>query len=282
MILLADSGSTKTDWLSYDGEVVQFQSAGFNPFYQSSEIILAGLRNEVAPKVKSTVDRVFFYGAGCADEASSRPIKEALTTVFPFAKSIEVNSDLLAAARALCQNEAGIACILGTGSNNCLYDGREIINNIGSLGFWLGDEGSGGYLGKQLVVRYLHGELPTALHEDFARTYPSVSRLFVLDRAYKQPFPNRFFAGFTPFLSRHASNPFVHDYLTAAFGAFLETYVCKHPDASAFPVHFTGSIAHYFEAALQGAITEKGLRMGHIHKSPMQGLLCFHQTNDIL
>ncbi len=281
MILLADSGSTKTDWLLYDTEVVTFQSAGFNPFYQSIEEILKGLQHEVVPNIKGSIDSLFFYGAGCADEISSRPITEALAATFPSVKTIEVNSDLLAAARALCQNEAGIACILGTGSNNCLYDGEKIINNIGSLGFWLGDEGSGGYLGKQLVVRYLHGELPTELQEDFASTYPAVSRLMVLDRAYKQPFPNRFFAGFTPFLSRHASHPFVHKNLTDAFGAFLETYVCKHPNASTFPVHFTGSIAYYFETVLREITTKKGLQMGSTQRSPMHGLLCYHQTVDI-
>lgn len=278
MILLADSGSTKTDWLLYDYETTQFQSAGFNPFYQSGEVILEGLRREVVPNVHRPPHAIFFYGAGCADEVSSRPVKEALATTFPLA-TVEVNSDLLAAARALCQHEAGIACILGTGSNNCLYDGQKIINNIGSLGFWLGDEGSGGHLGKQLVVRFLHRELPSDLHEDFAQTYPTVSRLTVLDRAYKQPFPNRYFAGFTPFLSRHLAHPFIQEHLAASFGTFLDTYVCKHPDASTFPVHFTGSIAYYFQSALQDALNERGLRMGGIQRSPIEGLLRFHQTS---
>ncbi len=193
MILIADSGSTKTDWLLLDNEgqqAARFASVGFNPFYQNQAVIAEGLRTEVVPNVNGPVGEVHFYGAGCADEVSSRPVLEALTDAFP-AATITVNSDLLAAARGMCGREAGIACILGTGSNNCLYDGNKIVNNIGSLGFWLGDEGSGGYLGKQLVTRYLHDELPVQLQADFQTTYPDVTRLSVLDRAYKQPFPNR-------------------------------------------------------------------------------------------
>lgn len=277
MILLADSGSTKTDWLVIGTNTRSFQSAGINPFYQTREIIAETLHREVFPYVNDAIRQIFFYGAGCANEATSLPVKEALATVFVSAENIMVNSDLLAAARALCGREAGIACILGTGSNNCQYNGNKIVSNIGSLGFWLGDEGSGGYLGKQLVVGYLHNELPENLHEAFKEAYPEVSRLMVLDRAYKTPFPNRFFATFTPFLSQHLSDPFVRDMIQAAFRTFLEKYVCKHPDAFSLPIHFTGSVAHYFESILGQMLDEKGLKRGIIQKSPMAGLLRFHQ-----
>jgi glucosamine kinase len=279
MILLADSGSTKTDWLVAGADTASFPSAGINPFYQTSAVIADALRREVAPRVAGAVRQIFFYGAGCADEASSQPVREALAEVFPAAESTEINSDLLAAARALCGHEPGIACILGTGSNNCLYDGEKIVNNIGSLGFWLGDEGSGGYLGKQLVVHYLHRELPAALHEAFRTAYPEVARLAVLDRAYKQPFPNRYFATFTPFLSQYQDEPFVRKMLENAFRAFLKMYVCKHPDARSFPVHFTGSVAYYFEATLKQALAGERLRLGSIQKSPMPGLLRFHRPD---
>lgn len=278
MILLADSGSTKTDWLLVGAGTDSFQSAGINPFYQTKDIIAETLHREVFPQIKYTISKIHFYGAGCADEASGRPVKEALAEVFPFTNAIEVNSDLLAAARALCGRKAGIACILGTGSNNCQYDGNKIVNNIGSLGFWLGDEGSGGYLGKQLVVSYLQNELPEELHKEFSRQYPEVSRLMILDRAYKQPFPNRFFATFTPFLSQHLSDDFVQQMVQNTFRVFLEKYVCKHPDAYALPVHFTGSVAYYFESLLIKVIMEKGLIPGTIQKSPMPGLLRFHQA----
>lgn len=278
MILLADSGSTKTDWLLLDDEgqqVTRFASVGFNPFYQSQEVIAEGLRTEVVPNAIGPVREVHFYGAGCADEATSRPARDALAAAFP-AAAIAVHSDLLAAARGLCGREAGIACILGTGSNNCLYDGDKIINNIGSLGFWLGDEGSGGYLGKRLVVHYLHAELPAELHEAFRDDFPDVGRLSVLDRAYKQPFPNRYFATFAPFLTQYLAHPFIKALVQDAFRVFLDTYVVQHPGSGSLPVHFTGSVAHYFEVVLKEVLDEKGLQLGFIQKSPMPGLVRYH------
>ena len=278
MILLADSGSTKTDWLLLDGgqQSTRFASVGFNPFYQSQAVIAEGLRTEVVPKISGSVQEIHFYGAGCADAATSRPARDALADAFPTAGKIEVNSDLLAAARGLCGHEPGIACILGTGSNNCLYDGEKIVGNVGSLGFWLGDEGSGGYLGKRLVVNYLHGELPADLHEAFQTTFPEVARLSVLDRAYKQPFPNRYFATFAPFLSQHLGHSFVREIVQDAFRFFLEKYVVRHPGSAALPVHFTGSVAYYFEVILKETLIEKGLQPGLVLKSPMAGLVQYH------
>ncbi len=280
MILLADSGSTKTDWLFLDelGRSTTFQSVGFNPFYQDQPTIAAGLRTGVLPNVEGTVSEIFFYGAGCADAATSQPVVAALTEVFPKARTIEVASDLLAAARALCGREAGIACILGTGANNCQYDGREIVNNIGSLGFWLGDEGSGGYLGKQLVVHYLQKELPADLHQEFRRTYPDLTRLTMLDHAYRQPFPNRYFAGFARFVGERKSHDFILKMVADAFGVFLDKYVLKHPGASTLPVHFTGSVAYHFGVILQEVLISRKLRPGQTQKSPMPGLLRFHQN----
>ncbi len=278
MIILADSGSTKTDWLLLDDDgqqVTRFASVGFNPFYQSQEVIAEGLRTEVVPNLHGPVQEVHFYGAGCADEKTSQPAHDALTAIFPDA-AIAVHSDLLAAARGLCGREAGIACILGTGANNCLYDGERIINNIGSLGFWLGDEGSGGYLGKRLVVHYLHGELPAELHEAFRVAFPDVARLSVLNRAYKQPFPNRYFATFAPFLTQHLAHPFIEALVQNAFRIFLDTYVVRHPGSGSLPVHFTGSVAHYFEKVLKVVLNEKSLKLGSVEKSPMPGLVQYH------
>lgn len=278
MILLADSGSTKTDWLLLDREPIAFQSVGFNPFYQTQEAILEALRTQVLPHTEpNEVRQVFFYGAGCADAVTSLPVTNALAALFPTAETIEVNSDLLAAARALCGHEAGIACILGTGANNALYDGEKIVNNIGSLGFWLGDEGSGGYLGKQLVVGYLHNELPAGLHEAFQKSYPEVTRLTILERAYRQPFPNRYFASFSTFLGQHLTDPFIGTLVSNAFRTFLDMYVCKHPNAAALPIHFTGSVAYHFREILSQVLGEKNMGLGTIQRSPMPGLLCFHQ-----
>jgi glucosamine kinase len=278
MILIADSGSTKTDWVACAPGVppVRFQSAGFNPFYQSEAVILEALQREVLPQVpSSSVSALYFYGAGCADAASGRPVMLALRQCFP-AAAIELNSDLLAAARALCGRQPGIACILGTGANNCLYNGSAILNNIGSLGFWMGDEGSGGYLGKTLVARYFHRELPPDLQAHFAAAYPGLDRMQLLDNAYKKPFPNRYFASFTRFLSEHLPHPYVQQLVGEAFELFLDKYVLKHPGAPDYPIHFTGSVAYYFQEQLRAAVERKGLRMGNLQKSPMEGLLRYH------
>lgn len=277
MILIADSGSTKTDWnlITPDNKAIHIQSVGFNPFFQTADVIENALKNEVLPSVSGNVRHIFFYGAGCADEKSSLPVTTALARVFPGA-ALSVNSDMLAAARSLCGRNKGIANILGTGSNNCLYDGEKIISQIGSLGFWMGDEGSGGYLGKTLVKDYLLGELPQNLHHFFQADFPEIHRLYVLDRAYKQPFPNRYFASFTTFLSRHKEDPYCQRLLSDAFSRFLSLYVVKHPGANELPVSFSGSVGWYFKEELKQALEEKGLITGTIRKSPMEGLITYH------
>lgn len=280
-ILIADSGSTKADWLlaATDGTILaEWNSQGINPFFQDKETISVLLEKEVFPGVNDVPEAIYFYGAGCADEASGRPVAESLAERFPAAR-VEVASDLLAAARSLCQRQAGIACILGTGSNNCLYDGRRIAANIGSLGFWMGDEGSGGHLGRQLVVAYLHRELPDDLAAKFAAEYPDVNRMEILNRAYKQPFPNRYFAGYTRFAGANKSHPFIQDLLKTSFGVFLDKYVLKHTGAKTYPVSFTGSVAWHFQDELKAALKEKGLIFGKIVQKPIGGLAVYHSMD---
>ena len=277
-ILIADSGSTKTDWLfTGDGSApMQFQSAGMNPFYQNKDEITALLQKEVIPNLKGEVRNIFFYGAGCADEKTSKPIYDALYEVIPSAKNIEVASDMLGAARGLCGKEAGLACILGTGANNAFYDGDKIVKSIGSLGFWLGDEGSGSYLGKTLIAHYLQNELPAELHTLFAQSYPEVNRLSVLDHAYKKPFPNRYFAAFSRVIPLHIGHPFMSGMVSRAFDAFIEKYILKHADAARFPVHFTGSVAFYYQDILKNELLKHSLKVGNILKSPLTGLMKYH------
>lgn len=279
--LIADSGSTKTDWAvinAQSGGLKVFQSAGINPFYQTAEEIVPVLQTQVMPNLEGEIQKVFFYGAGCADEKSSRPVTDALKQCIPFATVVEVASDMLGAARGLCGHEAGLACILGTGANNAFFDGQQITHSIGSLGFWLGDEGSGSYLGKTLVVHYLQNELPEDLHQSFARTYPEINRLAVLDHAYKKPYPNRYFAGFSSFIAENRSHDFIAQLLRDAFGLFVQKYILKHQDAQRYPVHFAGSIAYYYQDILQPVLIEKGLKPGRILKSPLEGLIQYHMT----
>ncbi len=280
-ILIADSGSTKADWLlaATDGTILaEWNSQGINPFFQDKETISGLLEKEVFPGVSGIPEAIFFYGAGCADEASGRPVAESLGERYPSAR-VEVASDLLAAARSLCQRQPGIACILGTGSNNCLYDGSRIVGNIGSLGFWMGDEGSGGHLGRQLVTAYLHNELPDDLAERFAAAYPGVNRMEILNRAYKQPFPNRYFASYARFAGEHREHPFIQDLLKTSFGVFLDKYVLKHPGARTYPVSFTGSVAWHFQDELKAVVERKGLIYGKIIQKPIAGLALYHRQS---
>ncbi len=277
-ILIADSGSSKTDWIlisSRGAVLAAFESQGLNPFFQTSELIASILHREVFPRIPDTPANIYFYGAGCTDDQAAKPVRECLEKAYSSA-AVTVASDLLGAARSICQHQPGIACILGTGSNNCLYDGRTITGNIGSLGFWMGDEGSGGHLGKQLVVNYLHNDLPADLQALFSRQFPGTDRLHVLDKAYKQPFPNRYFATFTRFIGEHQSHPYLQELLRSSFDLFLTKYVLKFPDARQYPVGFTGSVAWHFRGLLTDVLEANRLQPGSITQRPLPRLVAYH------
>ena len=278
--LIADSGSTKTDWrlAEANGETHHIQTDGLNPYYQTTAQMVATLQAQLLPELKSgAVTKAFFYGTGCTGPAVNDTVANSLRTVLPDLQQIEVNSDMLGAARAAAGRQAGIVCILGTGSNACCYDGERITRGIQSLGFWLGDEGSGGYLGKTLVRRFFQQRLPAELHDAFQTRY-ELDRLMLLDHAYKKPFPNRYFAAFTPFLADYLSHPYIATVVTDAFVEFLEIYVKRFPEAETWPVHFVGSIAHYFAPMLRQSIQQTGLTMGTVFKAPVERLVQFHQS----
>jgi len=278
--LIADSGSTKTDWiLAGQHGMHRFQSDGINPFYQTAAEIIPVLEKQVLPFLKENPENIFFYGAGCADEKTSKPVLDALKNCIRSASRIEVATDMLGAARGLCGHEPGLACILGTGANNAFYDGENIVRSIGSLGFWLGDEGSGSYLGKTLVVHFLQNELPADLHEEFDLAYPGTDRLRVLDHAYKKPYPNRYFASFSMFIADNIQHPFLQEMVGNAFRVFIEKYICKHAHAEKYPVHFTGSVAWHYQDILKKELEEKGLTAGRILKSPLEGLVQYYTAD---
>ena len=277
--LIADSGSTKTDWrlVSPDGQASAFQTDGFNPYYQTTEQIAATLRVQLLPKLNgAAVSNVYFYGAGCSGPAVNPIVADALRAVLPGVQTVDVESDMLGAVRAAAGRESGIVCILGTGSNACCYDGKQITRGIQPLGFWLGDEGSGGYLGKTLVRDFFQDRLPADLRDAFQKRY-ALDRPTLLENAYQKPFPNRYFASFTPFLSENIAHPHVVGLVTDAFGLFLATYARRFPEADSWPVHFVGSVAHYFADLLQRAVLETGLTMGRILKAPAGRLVEFHK-----
>ncbi len=274
-MLIADSGSTKTAWclIRTDGGKEYRHTSGINPVYLSREEIIRLIREEFQP-LSQPVGAIRFYGAGCAFAEKNRQVAEALEYCFG-TSDIEVHPDLLAAARALCGREPGIACILGTGSNSCYYDGKQIVQNVPPLGFILGDEGSGAYIGKRLLADALKGVLPADLAEqllkEMALTYPEI-----IDRVYRQPLPNRFLAGSARFAAAHIARPEIRRIVQEALEAFIRRNVLLYEKARELPVSFTGSVAWAFRELLQETLAAHALQAGHFSPDPMEGLLRFH------
>ncbi|MBR1732827.1 MAG: ATPase [Alloprevotella sp.] len=275
--MIADSGSTKTDWLLLTdaGEAASCATTGFNPFMMSEAEILNLLRTGLLPQLPQPPASIHFYGAGCRDEAA-QTVRRALQAAFALpAAACHVASDLLGAARALCGAEPGIACILGTGSNSCLYDGTAILGNVSPLGYVLGDEGSGAVLGRRLLGDFFKGQLPADVAVRFVEEYPDLTVSEAIRRVYREPFPNRFLASFAPFLGRHREYPALRQLVRSEFLRFFQRNVAQYarPD---LPVHFTGSIAFFLQAELRVVASESGYRVGRIFRSPMEGLQRYH------
>lgn len=279
MILIADSGSTKTDWCMAEQGVAlkRIPTKGMNPFFQSEEEMVNEMQTSLLPELEGKhPEAVYFYGAGCAFDKVAL-VRRAISRVLALdAACIEVNSDMLAAARSVCGHEAGIACIMGTGSNSCFYDGEQIVANVSPLGFILGDEGSGAVLGKLLVGDLLKNQLPAGLKEEFLKQY-GLTPAEIIDRVYRQPFPNRFLASLSPFIAAHLEVPEVRQLVKQSFKAFLTRNVMQY-DYCHYRVGFNGSIAWYYRELLTEAMAEIGLQPGLIIKAPMEGLLRFHSA----
>lgn len=280
MILIADSGSTKTDWrtIEINGRVEQARCAGFNPYYQSAEDIYKELSEILKPQLKPGIGKIYFYGSGCSAEDKKNILMTALHRAFPDAE-IYINHDMLAAARALCDSEPGIACILGTGSNSCLYDGKNIIDSVPNLGFLLGDEGSGAVLGKKIMVAYLNNELPNYLMEKFNKRYHP-GRNEVLDHVYKKPFPNRYLAGFSKFLFDNLKDPFIYTLVYQSFEEFFDKHIVKYEDYQRYKIHFVGSVAFYYSNVLRQVANDKGVVVKNILETPIAGLTLYHQKHE--
>lgn len=293
-ILIADSGSTKTDWCLAHGNCHgHIRTQGLNPYQQSEEEIRKIIAEELVPgllsseglradKDRSYTINLYFYGAGCTPDMCE-PMAAALRNGFygnrVFLRNITTGSDLLGAARALFGNREGIACILGTGSNSGYYDGLQIRENIPPLGFILGDEGSGASLGRQLVGNCLKQQFPAPLCRDFAETC-RMTPGEIIQKVYRTPLPNRFLAGFAPFLHKHRSNPVIQDFLIAEFMRFFTRNVSLYhrPDLN---VSFIGSIAYYFREEVEEAARQCGFHVGEILRNPSERVLEYHvkQTN---
>ncbi len=274
MILIADSGSTKTTWsLCRDrNEIKTCTTSGINPFYLEKQEIFYILDEEYSLP-KSEIDSIFFYGAGCISPRVSVVVK-SLKEYFGI-ENIQVATDLLGAARSLCGNGSGIACILGTGSNSCFYDGEKIVHNVSPLGFILGDEGSGAALGRKLVSDILKNQLPREIKDDFFSDYQQTPAE-ILENVYRKPFPNRYLAQFTVFLAKYIENPVISDLVESSFDGFIERNILQYPECKTNKVSFTGSVAYYFKDNLIKIIEKQGLILGEVTQNPMSGLINHH------
>lgn len=278
MILIADSGSTKTDWCLVEHGVIlqQIFTKGTNPFFQTEEEISNEIAATLLPQLKTTdVDAVYFYGAGCAFPDKIETVRRAILRHLQVKGEVEVSTDMLAAARSLCGHRAGIACIMGTGSNSCYYDGEKIVQNVSPLGFILGDEGSGACLGKLLVGDILKNQTTPELKEKFLQQF-SLTPADIIDRVYRKPFPNRFLASLSPFLAQNLQEPCLRRLVLDSFKSFLKRNVMQY-DYRNHEVHFIGSVAYYYKDILAQAADETGIRLGTILKSPMEGLIAYHR-----
>lgn len=276
-MLIADSGATKTDWCLVNREKIlqRFSGKGISPVYQSEEEIAQEIQEHVFPLLKNpAVGAIHFYGTGCIPEKIPM-VKNAIQQSFPI-DAIHVYSDLMAAAHSLCGHEAGIACILGTGSNSCEWDGEKIRKQISPLGFILGDEGSGAALGKQLVADALKNQLTPGLKEMLLEEY-QLTAASIIEKVYRQPFPSRFLASLSPFLQRHITDVTLHRIVTQSFTAFFERNVMQY-DYHNQDVHFVGSIAWHYADLLREVASEKEISIGQITQSPMEGLVRYHQS----
>lgn len=280
MILIADGGSTKTDWrLIKEGrEYKQIQTSGFNPYLVGSDEIEEILWKELQPYIDTIgISAVYYYGAGCSTPVKNMIVETAFEKIFPNAK-LYVSHDLLAASHALCGDEEGIAAILGTGSNSCYYDGKDIKEGIFSLGYFFGDEGSGAYLGKQLLTAYLHKELPEEIEKKFNEKYP-MSRENILDSVYTKPAPSRFLASFSNFINENRGHPYIYSLITHAFRLFYKYQVCCYARHKEVPVHFVGSVAFHYQDILTRVGQEFGIKTGKFIKAPIDGLVEYHHEN---
>lgn len=281
MIVIVDMGATKTDWSFADGSTVikTIQTKGFNPYFYSTGEIIEILRTNFIKEDFTEVKKVYLYGAGCSTQEKKSIVENALKFYFPLAK-IDINHDLLASARAICGKNPGIACILGTGSNSCLYDGTDVIANNPSLGFILGDEGSGGDLGRELIKSYYYGELSKQVENKFESQFHT-DRDSLLANVYSTSEPNTYCAAFAPFLVQNINEDCVKKLVVGSFNQFFERHVSTYDNYKRLPINFVGSVAHHFKNILEEVAKSHGCRIGLIVKAPVGKLIEYHYKYDV-
>lgn len=278
MILIADSGSSKTDWRGIDqqGKISQFRGVGFNPYYQTPEEMATELNDEFLLKLKEEVLTVYYYGAGCSTPSNKSSVEKALKNLFCQA-TVYVEHDLLAAARSTCGHETGIACILGTGSNSCDYDGSIIVDTKPSPGYILGDEGGGSYIGKKFLQDFIHDEMPAQLKLKVMERFQLTNQL-IQDNVYRKPFAGRYMASFCRFITEHIKEPYCYLLYYNSFQDFFKKHVMRYRNYENKPVNFVGSVAFYNSNILRKAAQDLNIQVNIIIESPIAGLTLYHKN----
>ncbi len=279
MLLLGDSGSTKTDWRLIQGNTIlqQLESPGLNPNFHSSESISNAMKVMKLPE-DCQLDEIILYAAGCSSLEKRDFLNQAILKVFPKA-NVQVEHDLLGAARAACGKRPGLAGILGTGSNCCYYDGKTILRSFRSGGYSIGDEGGGVDIGRRVLKAWIEGNLPEELIKAFDQRY-KISYDEILQALYKEDFPNRFMAKFSQFGFHHKAHPFIQAIILKSFDAYFKVQVLRHPEAKKLDLNLIGSVAFYYEDILRNVAEKHGVRIGTILEKPIAGMALYHSEGE--
>ena len=288
---IIDAGSTKMEWILLDGEAVidRFTTEGFNPNYSDRQdleniLYLVETRFIASPNHDESFSRrdesaslqaIHYYGTGCGSEQNCQLVKEVFQNHFPHAE-IHVTHDLMAACHAVLGHEKGVACILGTGSNSCVYDGEKIVNRAVSLGYLLGDEGGGMHIGREVVRAYFYGFMPEDLRQRFDAVYYLELKDFI-QHLYHDGQPSKYLASFAKFAGDNQTHPYIHGLVKGCFKAFIEAFVLRYPDCKSLKISFIGSVAFHFKDILEESLLEYGLTMGTVMSTPAEGLVRYHQ-----
>ena len=281
MQLIIDAGSTKMEWILLDGNVVKqrFMTEGFNPNYaerQTLENRLVAVETQNFASLQNTIRSIHYYGTGCGSERNCQMIKGVFQDRFPNAV-IHVTHDLMAVCHAVLGREQGIACIMGTGSNACVYDGKDIVEKAVSLGYLIGDEGSGMHIGREVVRSYYYGFMPAELRQQFKATYHLDLKDFI-QHLYHDDQPSKYLASFAKFAGEYRTHPFIHDLVKTCFKAFIEVAVCRFEGCKTMKVSFVGSVAYHFKDILMETLSDYGLTLGEVMQAPAEGLIRYYQS----
>jgi len=277
MILIADSGSTNTDWVLIERKEIisSFKTRGFNPYFSKSEEIYNELKQKFPANLEvNQINKIFFYGSGCSTEELKIIIYNGLSHLF-INSEIEINHDLLGAARALFMDDSGIAVILGTGASSCFYNGSKITERIPSLGYILGDEGGGDYLGKLFITDFLYGRLPENVHQTFLKKF-QLKDDQIMHKIYKEPYPNRFLASFCEFISEQSKNSRINDMIIKSFTDLFVNNITKYENYKKCSIKITGSVGYYFKNQLKEVARSFNTNIDLIERSPINRLVQYH------